>query len=85
MAARRPRPEMQPMKLGRRGPRGTWDPFYQFEQLARDHGEPPKPAKPPKAEVLLVEMLASKTAAVVMGCVLAFVVIALLVLLVFKG
>jgi hypothetical protein len=85
MAARRPRPEMQPMKLGRRGPRGTWDPFYQFEQLARDHGEPPKPAKPPKGEVLLVEMLASKTAAVVMGCVLAFVVIALLVLLVFKG
>jgi hypothetical protein len=85
MATRRSRPEMQPMKLGRRGQRGSWDPFYQFEQLARDHGEPPKPAKPPKSEVLLVKMLASKTAAAVMGCVLAFVVVALLVLLVFRG
>jgi hypothetical protein len=82
---RRSRPEWQPTKLGRRRGATGWDPFYQFEQLARDNGEPPKPPKPPKSELLLVELLSSKAAAVVMGCVLAFVVFALLVLLVFRA
>ena len=72
------------MKLGRRGPRGSWDPFYQFEQLARYHGEPPEP-QPSKRAVLLVRMLTSRALAIVMGVVLAAVLLVLLVLLVFRG
>ena len=79
-----PEPERQPIKIGR-GQGRYWDPFYAFEQIARDHGEPPPPPKPSKGALLLVEVLASKAAAVVMGCVLAAVVFGLLVLLVFKG
>jgi hypothetical protein len=37
---------------------------------ARDHGEPPKPPKPAKTELLLVELLSSKAAGVVMACLL---------------
>jgi len=83
--SRRSRPARQPTTLGRRGQRGSWDPFYQFERLARDHGEPPRPRKPPRGQVLLVALLSSKTMAVVMGCVLAAAAVALLVLLVLKG
>ena len=79
-----PPPEWQPTKIGR-GQGRYWDPFWAFEQIARNHGEPPKPPKPSKAALLLVEVLTSKAAAVVMGCVLAAVVFGLLVLLVFKG
>jgi hypothetical protein len=83
--SRRSRPQQQPTQLGRRGQRGSWDPFYQFERLARDHGEPPRPRKPPKGELLLMGLLSSKGMVVVMGCVLAAAAAALLVLLVFKG
>jgi hypothetical protein len=83
--SRRSRPQRQPTQLGRRGQRGSWDPFYQFERLARDHGEPPRPRKPPKGELLLMGLLSSKGMVVVMGCVLAAAAVALLVLLVFKG
>jgi hypothetical protein len=84
VVTKRSQPEWQPTKLGR-GQSGHWDPFYEFEQLARDHGEPPTPPEPSKRALLLVELLTSKAAAVVMGCVLAVVVFALLVLLVFRA
>ncbi len=84
MTKRTTRPPLQPTRLGRRRGATGWDPFYQFEQIARNH-EPPKPPKPPKGELLLVEMLSSKTAAIVMGGLLAVVALVLLVLLVFRG
>jgi hypothetical protein len=85
VVARNSQPQWQPTKLGRRGPRGSWDPFYQFEQIARDHGEPTKPPKPAKTELLLVGLLSSKTAAVVMACVLGAVLLGVLILLVLRG
>ncbi len=86
MVARKSQPGWQPpAKLGRRRGATGWDPFYQFEQIARNSGERPKPAKAPKSEFLLVELLTSKATAVVMGCVLVFAVLVLLVLLVFRA
>jgi hypothetical protein len=79
------RPAWQPTNLGRRRGRTGWDPFYQFEQLARDHGKPPEPPKPSKGAVLLMEVLASKTALVVMGCVAAAVVLVLVMLLALRA
>jgi hypothetical protein len=70
------------MRIGR-GDRGHWDPFYAFEQLARDH-EPAKPPKPSRGALMLVEALGSRTAAVVMGCVLAIVVLGFLIVVVFR-
>ncbi|HEY2640245.1 MAG TPA: hypothetical protein VGI66_10240 [Streptosporangiaceae bacterium] len=81
---RRFRPEWQPTKLGR-GQGKYWDPFYEFEQIARDHGEPPEPPEPSKGALLLVELLTSKTAALVMGGLAVVATFALLVLLVFRG
>ena len=78
------RPQLQPTRLGRRRGATGWDPFYQFEKIARDHGPPPE-QKPPKGELLLLEILSSKTAAIVMGGLLVVVVLVLLVLLVFRG
>jgi hypothetical protein len=72
-----------PMEIGRRGPRGSWDPFYAFEKIARDDGKPYKPPEP-KAERQLLALLGSNAVVVVMGCVLAVVVVLLLVLIVFK-
>ena len=71
------------MEIGRRGPRGSWDPFYVFEKIARDDGKPYKPPEP-KAERQLLALLGSNAVVVVMGCVLAVVVVLLLVLIVFK-
>jgi|HubBroStandDraft_5_1064220.scaffolds.fasta_scaffold24107_3 hypothetical protein len=82
--SRRSRPELQPTKLGR-GQGKYWDPFYQFEQIARYHGEPPEPPEPSKGSLLLVKLLTGKAAAVVMGSLLAVVAFVLLVLLVFRG
>jgi hypothetical protein len=70
------------MKIGR-GQGRYWDPFYAFEQLARDK-KPAEPPKPSKGALLLVEALGSKTAAVVMGCVLAIVVLGFLIVVVFR-
>jgi hypothetical protein len=84
LVTRRSRPEWQPAKLGRWQGR-HWDPFYEFEQIARDHGEPPKAPEPSKGALLLVELLSSKAAAFVMGALAVVVVLALLVLLVFRG
>ena len=84
--ARRSQPGRQPpTKLGRRRGATGWDPFYQFERIARNSGKPLTPPKPPKGEFLLLELLTSKATAVVMGCVLAFAVLVLLVLLVFRA
>lgn len=81
---RRSRPgQIPPLTLGRRGPRGSFDPFYQFERIARDDG---KPCQPPetKAQRELLTLLGSRAAVVVMGCLLAVVVVSLLVVLVVK-
>jgi hypothetical protein len=73
-------PPGQPIP-GRRGPRGTYDPFYVFENRAR----PGKPAPAPRRELLLMAVLGSKTALTVMGCLLFAVVAVLLVLLVTRA
>jgi len=75
---------MQPTKIGR-GQGKYYDPFYGFEQIARYHGEPPAPPEPKKGALLAVEMLTSKAAVIVMGCVLAIVVFGFLLVLVFRG
>lgn len=77
-------PEIQPTKIGR-GQGKYYDPFYAFEQIARYHGEPPPPPEPKKGALLAVEMLTSKAAVVVMGCVLAVVVFGFLMVLVIRG
>jgi hypothetical protein len=66
---------------GRRGPGRTYDPFYEFERLARDDGKPFEPPEP-KAELRLLALLGSKPALVVMSCLLAVVAFTLIVLLV---
>jgi hypothetical protein len=66
------------------GDRGTTDPFYQFKKWARDDGKPFKSPEP-KAEQGLLTLLASKTALIVMGCVLVAVFVALLVVMVAKA
>jgi len=81
---RRSRPEeTPPPTLGRRGPGRTYDPFYQFKQVARDDGKPYKSPEP-KAERELLALLSGNAALMVMGCVLVLVVAALLVLLVVR-
>jgi hypothetical protein len=72
-----------PLQIGRRGPRGSWDPFYAFEKVARDDGKPYKSPEP-KAERALLALLSSKAVLVVMSSVLVLVVGTLLVLLVLK-
>jgi hypothetical protein len=65
--------EWPPPTPGRRGPGRSYDPFYQFERLARDDGKPYKPPEP-KAELMLLALLGTKTAMRVMYCVLVGVV-----------
>ena len=77
-------PEMQPTKIGR-GQGKYYDPFYAFEQIARYHGDPPPPPEPKKGALLAVEVLTSKAAVIVMGCVLAGVVFAFVLVLVLRG
>jgi hypothetical protein len=82
--AKRPDPKREPpLVIGRRGPRGSWDPFYAFEKIARDNGKPIESPEP-KAERQLVALLGSNAVMVVMCGLLVVVVIALLALLVFK-
>lgn len=59
------------------------DPFYAFKRIARDDGKPYKSPEP-KAEQQLLGVLAGKAALVMMGCLLAAVVVALLVLVALK-
>ena len=66
-----------PSTLGRRGPGRSYDPFYQFERLARDDGKPRKPPQP-KAGRDLLTLLQSKAVLIVMSSLLV-VVVALLV------
>jgi hypothetical protein len=80
MSRRSEPPEAAPTP-GRRGPGRSWDPFYQFEQLARDDGKPCAPPEP-KAELRLLAMLGTKTAVTVMYCLLVIVVGVVLGLLV---
>jgi hypothetical protein len=70
-------PSGEPIPV-RRGPRGSVDPFYVFENRSR----PGKPAPAPKRELQLLMVLGSKAALTVMGCVLVIVVATVLVLLV---
>ena len=82
---RRSQPEWQrpPPTPGRRGLGRSYDPFYQFEQAARDNGKAHQ-AHQPKREPWLVTLLGSKAALTVMGCLLVAVVGSLLVLLVLR-
>jgi hypothetical protein len=72
-----------PLEIGRRGPRGSWDPFYAFEKIARDDGKPYQSPEP-KAERQLLTLLGSNAVVVVMSGLLVVVVVLLLGLLVFK-
>lgn len=81
---RRSQPEGEPpLEIGRRGPRGSWDPFYAFEKIARDDGKPYKSPEP-KAERQLLTLLGTNAVLVVMSGLLVVVVVTLLVLLVLK-
>jgi hypothetical protein len=73
-----------PLQIGRRGPRGSWDPFYAFEKIARDDGKPYKSPEP-KAQQALVALLSGKAALLVMSSVLVLVIGTLLVLLVLRA
>jgi len=68
------------MPVGRRGWLGSFYPFYQFQQLARDDGRPYKPPEP-KTELKLLAMLGSKRVVVVMSCLLVVVAFTLIVML----
>ena len=72
--------EWPPPTAGRRGPGRSYDPFYQFERVARDDGKPYMPPEP-KAELRLLALLGSRAAVAVVGCLLAVVVVNLRVLL----
>jgi hypothetical protein len=72
---------MPPPAPGRRGPGRSYDPFYQFEKIARDDGKPYE-CPEPKAERALLALLSGKTALMVMYvllAVVAFTAIALVV------
>jgi hypothetical protein len=73
--------QWSPPTPGRRGFGRSFDPFYQFERLARDDGKPYKPPEP-KAELRLLALLGSKAAMRVMYCLLVAVVAVVIALLV---
>jgi len=75
-----PPPPGQPIR-GKRGPRGSYDPFYVFEKRS----QPGHPTPVPKRELQLLALLGSKSALRVMTCLLAIVVVTVLVLLVIKA
>jgi hypothetical protein len=70
-----------PQWPGRRGRGRSYDPFYDFERLARDNDKPFESPEP-KVERQLLVLLASKTALVVMTCLLVVVAFTLIVLMV---
>jgi hypothetical protein len=82
--SKKPEPEWPPPTPGRRGFGRSYDPFYAFEQLARDDGKPYKPPEP-KAELQLLAWLGSKGPLVVMYCLLLVVVGVVLALLITRA
>jgi hypothetical protein len=81
---KRSEPEWPPPTPGRRGFGRSYDPFYQFERLARDDGKPYKPPEP-KAELRLLALLGTKGALVAMYCLLVVVVGVVLALVVIRA
>jgi hypothetical protein len=81
---RRSQPAGPPPIVGRRRAGRAYDPFYEFERLARDDGKPYKPPEP-KAELRLLELLGTKAALRVMTGLLVIVVVVVLALMVFKA
>ncbi len=81
--SRRSQREWPPPTPGRRGPGRSYDPFYEFERVARDDGKPHVRPEP-KAELRLLALLGSKAAVAVMGCLLVVVVATMLVLMVLR-
>jgi hypothetical protein len=79
--SRRSQREWPPPTPGRRGPGRSYDPFYEFERVARDDGKPYVRPEP-KAEVRLLALLGSKTAVAIIWCLLLVVVAVLLWLLI---
>lgn len=67
------------MPVGRRGWLGSFYPFYEFQQLARDDGKPYEPPEP-RAALRLLALLGSKAVVVVMCSVLVIVAFTLIVL-----
>jgi hypothetical protein len=81
--SRRSQREWPPPTPGRRGPGRSYDPFYEFERVAREDGKPYVRPEP-KAELRLLALLGSKAAVAVMGCLLVVVVATMLVLMVLR-
>ncbi len=73
-----------PRAIGRRGFGRSFDPFYGFERIARDDGNPYKSPEP-RAQQQLLFLLGTNAAVAVMIGLLVVVVATLLVLLVLKA
>jgi hypothetical protein len=81
---RKSQPErIPPSWPGRRGPGRSYDPFYQFERIARDDGKP-RESPEPKAERALLSLLGTNAVLVMMGGLLVVVVATLLVIMVVR-
>ena len=81
---RRSQPQWPPPIAGRRRAGRAHDPFYEFEQLARDDGKPYQPPEP-KSELRLLSLLGTKAALMVMTGLLVVVVATVLGLMVLKA
>jgi hypothetical protein len=82
--SKRSRPEQPPPILGRRGLLRSYDPFYEFEQVARQARKPQQAPQSQRA-LRLETLLGSKAVLAVMGGLLVAVVVTLLVLLVARA
>jgi len=82
---RKSEPQKQPIVIGRRGIRGSYDPFYAYEQIAREGNAPRHPPKPPRGRLILQALLGSKAALVLAFCVLLFVIATLIALLIARA
>ena len=82
---RRSEPPRQPTVIGRRGIRGSYDPFYAFEQIAREGNAQRHPPKPPRGLLIIQALLSSKAALVLAFCVLLFVIATLIALLIARA
>lgn len=82
---RRPEPQQQPVVIGRRRAGRAYDPFYAFEQIAREGNAPRHPPKPPRGLLIIQALLGSKAAMVLAFCVLLFVIGTLIALLIARA